>query len=128
MSRIVPRFQLLIRIHRNKAILQNKLRRSAGISRRPTSSSTTSASQRAADASQQIRRICKVNEVHPTADQPAAQAGRSVPDQRSGLLPSYRRSVAANPAIYGALESVEDTSNVDQLILNFIDSLTRVED
>ena len=72
-----------------------------------TSSSATSASQRAADASQQIRRICKVNEVHPTADQPATESGE--------------------PAIYGALESVEDTSNVNDLILNFIDSLTRVE-
>ena len=35
---------------------------------------------------------------------------------------------SGEPAIYGALESVEDTSNVNDLILGFIDSLTRVED
>ena len=36
-------------------------------------------------------------------------------------------AVAANPAIYGALESIEDTENVRDLILNFIDSLTRMD-
>ena len=35
---------------------------------------------------------------------------------------------SGEPAIYGALETVEDTSNVNDLILNFIDGLTRVED
>ena len=34
---------------------------------------------------------------------------------------------SGEPAIYGALESIEDTSNVNDLILNFIDSLTRIE-
>ena len=36
-------------------------------------------------------------------------------------------AVAANPAIYGALESIEDTENMRDLILNFIDGLTRLE-
>ena len=35
---------------------------------------------------------------------------------------------SGEPAIYGALETVEDTSNLNDLILNFIDGLTRVED
>ena len=34
---------------------------------------------------------------------------------------------SGEPAIYGALETVADTSNVNDLILNFIDGLTRVE-
>ncbi|MCH8162188.1 MAG: aspartate aminotransferase family protein, partial [Chloroflexi bacterium] len=35
---------------------------------------------------------------------------------------------SGEPAIYGALDTVDDDQPVNDLILNFIDSLTRVED
>ncbi len=34
---------------------------------------------------------------------------------------------SGGPAMYGALESLEDSSNINQLILNFIDGLTRLD-
>ena len=34
---------------------------------------------------------------------------------------------SGEPAMYGALESIQDTANVRDLILNFIDGLTRLE-
>ena len=42
-------------------------------------------------------------------------------------LQATAAAVAANTALYGALETVADDQPVNELILNFIDSLTRVE-
>ena len=41
--------------------------------------------------------------------------------------PARAAAVAANPAMYGAFETVADDQPVNELILNFIDSLTRVD-
>ena len=83
----------------------------AGISRELTSSSTTCA-----------KRLTK-SETSPPPEPEEASLTKG-----QAFFQATAAAVAANPAIYDALESIEDTENVRDLILNFIDSLTRVED
>ena len=59
----------------------------------------------------------------------AAVAGQFLDDLResSDEVRDQPATESGEPAIYGALESIEDTENVRDLILNFIDGLTRMD-